>query len=83
MLVVAGQQLYWLCCSVVFADQLVGNAPVLNPRGDFRPSWMGPATAASLVPGRWTDAVTDHTVVGDRVTLDVGFHCGHGRDYGS
>ena len=30
-------------------------------------------TPASPVPDRWTGAVTDHTVVGDRVTLNVGF----------
>jgi hypothetical protein len=31
-------------------------------------------TPARPVPDRWTGAVTDHTVVGDRVTLNVGFH---------
>jgi hypothetical protein len=30
-------------------------------------------TPASPVPDRWTGVVTDHTVVGDRVTLNVGF----------
>lgn len=35
---------------------------------------MGPATAASLVPGRWTGAVTDHVVVGDRVAFNAVFH---------
>ena len=34
---------------------------------------MGPVTAARPVPGRWTGGVTDHTVVGDRVAVDVGF----------
>jgi hypothetical protein len=31
-------------------------------------------TGASLVADRWTDAVTDHIVIGDRVALDAGFH---------
>jgi hypothetical protein len=34
----------------------------------------GPVTAASPVPGRWTGAVTDHIVVGDRVALRASFH---------
>ena len=36
-------------------------------------------TAASTVPGRWTGAVTDHTVIGDRVTLNVGFRAAQAR----
>jgi hypothetical protein len=36
-------------------------------------------TAASAVPDRWTGAVTDHTVVGDRVALAVGFHAARTR----
>lgn len=36
-------------------------------------------TAASPVSERWTGAVTDHTVVGDRVTLHVGFDAARTR----
>jgi hypothetical protein len=31
------------------------------------------------MPGRWTGVVTDHTVVGDRVVLDVGFDAARTR----
>ena len=36
-------------------------------------------TAANPVPDRWTSAVTDHTVVGDRVALNIGFHAARTR----
>lgn len=40
---------------------------------------LGPMTVASPVPGRWSGAVMDHTVVGDRVELNVGFHAARTR----
>ena len=50
---------------------------------DLRRARIGPVTAASPGPDRWTGAVTDHTVVGDRVALAAGFRAagpdpGHG-----
>ena len=36
-------------------------------------------TAESPVAGRWTGAVTDHIVVGDRVALSIGFHAARTR----
>ena len=36
-------------------------------------------TAASPVPDRWTGAVTDYVVVGDRVALNAGFHAARTR----
>jgi hypothetical protein len=36
-------------------------------------------TRASPVPGRWTGAVTDRIVVGDRVALNIGFHAAGNR----
>ena len=36
-------------------------------------------TAARPVPGRWTGAVTHHTVVGDRVPVNVGFDAARAR----
>jgi hypothetical protein len=36
-------------------------------------------TAANPVPDRWTGAVTNHTVVGVRIALNVGFHAARTR----
>lgn len=40
---------------------------------------MGPLTGARPVSDRWTGAVTDQTVVGDRVAVAVGFHAARAR----
>ena len=36
-------------------------------------------TGARTVSGEWSGAVTDHTVVGDRVALTIGFHAARTR----
>jgi hypothetical protein len=46
---------------------------------DLGPGRQGPGTAAGSVLGRWTGAVTDHVVVGDRVVLNIGFRAARTR----
>jgi hypothetical protein len=40
---------------------------------------MGPVAGASAVFDGWSSGVTDHTVVGDRVALTIGFHAARTR----